>query len=42
MEEHKEKSALEISKMILGERLDSKKRRELYRTIRGTEYEGDL
>ena len=42
IEEHKEKSAREIRKMVLGERLDLKKGGELYRTIRGIEYEGDL
>ena len=42
MEEHRGKSAVEISEIVLGERWDLKKRQELYRTIHGIEYDGDL
>ena len=40
MEEHKHKSATEISELILGERLNLAKRKEMYQKLRGTEYDG--
>jgi len=40
MEEHKHKSATEISELILGERLHLAKRKEIYQKLRGVEYDG--
>ena len=42
MEENVGKSALEISEIVLAERWDLKKRKELYRTVNGVEYDRDL
>jgi len=40
MEEHKNKSAIEIADLILNERWDLKKRNEMYLLVHGTEYDG--
>ena len=40
MAEHANKSAIEISEMVLAERWDLKKRKEVYDTIHGVEYDG--
>ena len=42
MDEHKNKTSVEISELVLSERLDLKKRKELYMSVHGEEYEGDL
>ena len=41
-DEHNNKTAIEISELVLGARLDLKKRREPYRTVHGTDYKGGL
>ena len=40
MEEHKNKLAIEIADLILDERWDLKKRKEMYLLVHGTEYDG--
>ena len=40
MPEHKDKSPTEISEIVLSERWDLKKRKQLYQTVRGIEYDG--
>ena len=41
MEEHRNKTPTEISELVLAERLDLKKRQELFRKVHGTEYTKD-
>ena len=41
-DEHKNKTAIEISELVFAERLDLKNCRELYRIVHGIEYEDDL
>ena len=38
----KNKTPIEISDIVLSERWDLKKRKELYQNIRGIEYDGEL
>ncbi len=38
--EHRDKTPVEISEIVLSERWDLKKRKELYRVVRGVEYDG--
>ena len=40
MEEHKNKSAIEIADLILDERWDLKQRKEMYLSVHGIEYNG--
>ena len=42
MPEHEDKSPVEISELVLAQRIDLQKRRELYRVVHGIEYEEDL
>lgn len=42
MDAHKDKTPIEISELVLAQRLDLKMRKDLYTTVHGIEYEGDL
>jgi hypothetical protein len=42
LEEHKDKSPIEISELILAQRHDLRLRKEMYRTVHGIEYTSDL
>jgi hypothetical protein len=42
MDAHKDKSPIEISELVLAQRLDLRKRTELYRNVHGIEYNGDI
>ena len=40
MDEHKDKHPTEISKIVLNKRWNLKKRKELYTSVHGNEYDG--
>jgi hypothetical protein len=42
MSEHKDKTPIQISEMILAQRHDLRLRKEMYRTVHGIEYTDDL